>query len=175
MEEAVIEKARSVKLLILDVDGVMTDGAITYDDEGRETKSFNSKDGHGIKLFMGAGLQVALITARSSKIVSNRAAELGITLVYQGAVDKLSVFLKILKDLSLGAAETAYMGDDVIDLPVLKRAGLSVAPSDASADVIERVDYITERPGGRGAVREAVEVILKTQSKWEGAIKDYLE
>lgn len=175
MEEAVIEKARSVKLLILDVDGVMTDGAITYDDEGRETKSFNSKDGHGIKLFMGAGLQVALITARSSKIVSNRAAELGITLVYQGAVDKLSVFLKILKDLSLGAAETAYMGDDIIDLPVLKRAGLSVAPSDASADVIERVDYITERPGGRGAVREAVEVILKAQSKWEGAIKDYLE
>ena len=175
MEEAIIEKARTVKLLILDVDGVMTDGAISYDDEGRETKSFNSKDGHGIKLFMGAGLQVALITARSSKIVSNRAAELGIATVYQGATDKLSVFLKILKDLSLDPAETAYMGDDVIDLPVLKRAGLSVAPSDASADVIERVDYITERPGGRGAVREAVEVILKAQSKWEGAIKDYLE
>ncbi len=175
MEEAVIEKARSVKLLILDVDGVMTDGAITYDDEGRETKSFNSKDGHGIKLFMGAGLQVALITARSSKVVSKRAEELGITIVYQGVADKLSTYSQILKELSLEPPETAYMGDDIIDLPVLMRAGVSMAPSDGAAEVIERVDYVTGKPGGRGAVREAVEVILKAQSKWEGVIETYLK
>ena len=175
MEEAVIEKARSVKLLILDVDGVMTDGSIVYDDEGRETKFFNVRDGHGIKLFMRAGLRVALITARSSKVVLKRAAELGITPVCQGVLDKLSAFDEILKELSLDASETAYMGDDIIDLPVLKRAGFSVAPSDAAAEVVERVDYITEKNGGRGAVREAVEVILKAQGKWEDAIKAYLE
>ena len=156
MEERIIEKIRSVKLLILDVDGVMTDGSIVYDDEGRETKSFNVRDGHGIKLFMRAGLRVALITARSSLAVSKRAAELGITPVYQGARDKLSAYSQILKELSLEAPETAYMGDDIIDLPVLKRAGFSVAPSDASVEVIERVDYITEKNGGCGAVREAV-------------------
>ncbi len=175
MEESIIEKIKLVKLLILDVDGVMTDGSIVYDDEGRETKSFNARDGHGIKLLMRAGVRVALITARSSEVVSKRAAELGIATVYQGALDKLSAFSEILKELSLEAGETAYMGDDIIDLPVLKRAGFSAAPSDAAPEVIGRADYITEKNGGRGAVREVVEVILKAQSKWEDALEAYLK
>ncbi len=175
MEDAIIEKIRPVKLLILDVDGVMTDGSIVLDSDGRETKSFNVKDGHGIKLFMRAGLNVALITARSSEVVSNRAAELGITMVHQGATDKLSAFLEILEELSLAPAETAYIGDDIIDLPVLKRVGFSLTVADAVAEVIERVDYVTASKGGRGAVREAVEVILKAQSKWEGTLAPYLK
>ena len=175
MEESVIEKARLVKLLILDVDGVMTDGSIVFDSEGVEMKSFNVRDGHGIKLFMRAGLGVALLTARSSKVVSKRAAELGITTVYQGALDKLSAFSEILKELSVEPAETAYMGDDIIDLPALKRAGFSITVADGAAEVIERVDYITKKKGGRGAVREAVEVILKAQGRWEGVLQAYLK
>ncbi len=175
MEEDIYKKARPVKLLILDVDGVMTDGSIVFDSDGRETKSFNVKDGHGIKLFMRAGLKVALITARSSKVVSKRADELGISIVRQGAKDKLSAFTEILKELSLTPAETAYIGDDIIDLPVLTRVGFSVAVADAVAEVVKRVDYVTESKGGRGAVREAVEVILKAQSKWEEVLEPYLK
>ena len=175
MEDAIIKKIMPVKLLILDVDGVMTDGSIVFDSDGCETKSFNVRDGHGIKLFMRAGLKVALITARSSEVVSRRAAELGIDIVHQGATDKLSAFSEILKELSLEPNETAYMGDDIIDLPVLTRVGFSVTVADACVEVIERVDYITGSKGGRGAVREAVEVILKAQSKWEGALEPYLK
>ncbi len=172
--EDIAAKAKLVRLLILDVDGIMTDGSIVYDYEGGETKTFNVRDGHGIKLLMMAGLRLALITARSSRAVLRRADELGITLVYQGARDKLSAFEEILGETSLEQGQTAYMGDDIIDIPVLKRAGFSVTVPDAASEVKERVDYITEKRGGRGAVREVVEIILKEQGKWEGVIKGYL-
>lgn len=173
--EDIAAKIKLVRLLILDVDGIMTDGSIVYDNEGGETKTFNVRDGHGIKLMMKAGLSLALITARSSRAVSRRADELGITLVYQGTSDKLSAFKEILEETSLEQGQTAYMGDDIIDIPVLKRVGFSVTVPDAANEVKERVDYITEKRGGRGAVREVVEMILKEQGKWEGVIKDYLE
>ncbi len=175
MKDGIAEKIRSVKLLILDVDGVMTDGSIVYDNDGGELKTFNVMDGHGIKLLMKASIRLALITARSSRAVLRRAEELGITLVYQGTRDKLSAFKEILEETSLEAGQTAYMGDEIIDIPVLKRAGLSITVPDAASEVRERVDYITEKKGGRGAVREVAELILKEQGKWEGVIKDFLE
>ena len=167
------EKAKRVKLLILDVDGVMTDGSIIYDSVGVETKAFNVKDGHGIKLFMRAGLDVAIITARNSEVVIRRAEDLGVELLYQGATDKLKVFEEILGLKSLDPAETAYIGDDIIDLPVLKRVGLSASVADGVDTVLSSVDYVTALSGGRGAVREVVEVILKAQGLWDGLMERY--
>ncbi len=167
------EKAKRVKLLILDVDGVMTDGSIIYSSNGLETKAFNVKDGHGIKLFMKAGLEVAIITARNSKIVSRRASDLGVELLYQGATDKLKAFDEILELKSIEPDETAYLGDDVIDLPVLKRVGFSATVADGVDEVVSKADYVTALPGGRGAVRELVEVILKAQGLWDGLMMRY--
>lgn len=174
MEKEIIEKAREVKLLILDVDGVMTDGSIVYNDRGEESKSFNVRDGHGMKLLQRGGVDCALITARTSEVVLHRARNLGIELVYQGAFDKLKAYEDILKKTGLAPNQTAYVGDDVIDLPILKRAGFSVAVSDAVTEVKERVDYVTEAQGGRGAVREVVEIILKARGTWDELMSRYL-
>jgi 3-deoxy-D-manno-octulosonate 8-phosphate phosphatase (KDO 8-P phosphatase) len=171
--EAIIEKVRRIKLLILDVDGVLTDGRITYTDDGRELKSFNVRDGHGIKLLMRSGVDCAVITARSSNIVERRCEELGIERLYQGATTKLSAFEELLAKCSLDASETAYVGDDLIDLPVLRRVGFSCAPTDAVVEVRGMVDCVTEASGGRGAVREVVEIILKIQDKWEEVTERY--
>ncbi len=168
-----IKKINEIKLLILDVDGVLTNGAITYSDDGREYKSFNVRDGHGIKLLMRAGIEVAVITARSSSIVERRCKELGIEHLYQGALTKLVVYEELLIKLGMDPSETAYVGDDLIDRPVLVRAGFSAAPSDAVAEVREVVDCVTQAPGGGGAVREVVEIILKIQGKWEEVTECY--
>ena len=173
MEKEIIEKAREVKLLILDVDGVMTDGSIVYNDRGEESKSFNVRDGHGMKLLQRGGVDCALITARTSDVVLHRARNLGIELVYQGAFDKLKAYEDILKKTGLATNQTAYVGDDVIDLPILKRVGFSVAVSDAVTEVKERVDYVTEAQGGRGAVREVVEIILKARGTWDELMSRY--
>ncbi len=175
MRDDIKEKALLIKLLILDVDGVMTDGSIIYSGDGVETKAFNVKDGHGIKLFMAAGHDVAIITARSSEAVIRRAKDLGIKLLYQGAVDKRKAFEQILKARSLAPEETAYIGDDIIDLPVLRLAGLSATVADAVEPVINAVDYVAALSGGRGAVREVVELILKAQGLWHGLTKKYME
>ncbi|MBE9529147.1 MAG: HAD hydrolase family protein [Proteobacteria bacterium] len=151
----------------------MTDGSIIYSSGGGETKAFNVKDGHGIKLFKKAGLDVAIITARTSEVVERRAADLGVKLLYQGATDKLVVFKEILEIKSLDPSETAYIGDDVIDLPVLKRVGLSATVADAVEEVLSSVDYVATLSGGRGAVREVVELILKSQGLWDGLMKRY--
>jgi len=169
----IIKKVRAIKMLILDVDGVLTDGRITYSDDGREYKSFNVKDGHGIKLMMRAGIEVAVITARSSVIVERRCKELGIKHLYQGAITKLVVYEELLGKQGVDPLETAYIGDDVIDLPVLKRVGFSAAPSDGLAEVRAAVDCVTEAPGGGGAAREVIEIILKIQGKWEGVTERY--
>jgi 3-deoxy-D-manno-octulosonate 8-phosphate phosphatase (KDO 8-P phosphatase) len=152
--------------LILDVDGVLTDGAIIVDDAGRETKHFNVRDGHGLRMLMRHEVEVVLLTGRTSQVVNHRARDLGINEVYQGVWNKLEVFEEILRKKNIVAAATAFVGDDVVDVPVLRRAGFSATVADASADLKNVVDYITEQNGGRGAVREICELILKAQGKW---------
>lgn len=171
IESALIARMLPVKLLVLDVDGVMTDGSIIYTDEGVEIKVFNVRDGHGIKMLRRAGIDTAIITARSSKVVTHRAANLGIALVMQGAIDKAAAFDELLAKTGLHSAQTAYVGDDVIDLPVIRRVGFSVAVADAVAEVKEAAHYVTTLPGGRGAVRETAELILKAQGKWDEVMK----
>ena len=160
-----------IKALILDVDGVLTDGSIIYDSEGREIKCFNTKDGHGIKMAQRAGLKVVIMTGRKSSPVSRRAEELGVEIVLQGVKDKASALEALLSEQGWKAEEIAYVGDDLPDLPAMSRAGLSIAVSDAAVEVIQAADHVTTLPGGRGAVREAIELILKSGGQWE-SLKD---
>jgi len=155
-----------IKLLLLDVDGVLTDGRITYDNNGVETKAFDVKDGHGLKLVQRAGIAVGIITGRSSDVVALRARELGIEIVYQGAKDKLVPYVEVLEALGLIDEQVAYVGDDVVDLPILRRVGFSATVADAVDDVKPLVDYVARRPGGRGAVREICDFILKNSGVW---------
>jgi 3-deoxy-D-manno-octulosonate 8-phosphate phosphatase (KDO 8-P phosphatase) len=165
----------TIKLLLLDVDGVMTDGRITYDNDGGELKSFDVKDGHGLKLLQRAGFQVGIITGRQSEVVARRAAELGIELVYQGAKDKLVPFNDILEKLRLSPEEVAYVGDDVVDLPVMRRVGFAVTVADAVEDVKPYADLVTTHEGGRGAVREVCDLLLKKSGRWETVANRYFE
>jgi len=174
LEKKLAGKLRKLKLLILDVDGVLTDGGIIYAGADTELKAFNVKDGHGIKLLKRAGVECAVITSRSSAAVGRRTNELGIELVYQGELDKLRAYDDILLKTGLSASETAYMGDDVVDLPVIARAGFSAAPADAVAEVRERVDFVAAAAGGRGAVREVAELILKSQGRWDELMGRYI-
>lgn len=174
IDKELAAKVTAIELLMLDVDGVMTDGGIYYDDNGDELKRFDVRDGHGIKLLMRGGIDVAIVTGRNSRVVEHRAKNLGITLVYQGALDKSSAFAEILERKGLTAEKAAFMGDDIIDLPALTRAGLSITVPDAAPEVIVRADYVTKKTGGRGAVREAVELILKAQGKWDAIVAKYL-
>ena len=164
-------KARAVALLLLDVDGVLTDGRIIIDERGIETKQFHVHDGQGIALLLRAGIQVGLISSRSSSSVRRRAKELGIRLVRQGVRDKLEAYDEIKRDCGLPDARIAYMGDDVIDLPVLRVAGLAFSVADGWAELHRRVDYVTTKGGGCGAVREVAEIILKAQGKWANLVK----
>ena len=167
------EKLRKITHLILDVDGVLTDGRIIFDDEGRELKFYDVKDGHGIKLLMRAGIEIILLTGRSSNVVDRRARDLQINEIYKGAKNKIEVYESILAAKQLRDEQIACMGDDIVDIKILKRSGFSAAPSDASEHVIKIVDYVTARCAGRGAVRELCEVILQAQGKWEEVIERY--
>lgn len=169
----VLKKAKAIRLLLLDVDGVMTDGRVVFADSGEEVKAFDVKDGHGIRMLMRNGVSVALLTGRESRVVLHRARDLGIDMVYQGAKDKFSVFEGILSEKGFKGEEVCYVGDDLVDMPVMKRAGLSISVADASEELKGSVDYVTERAGGRGAVREVCELILKAQGKWEDATSRY--
>ena len=160
-------RLENIKLLLLDVDGVMTDGRIIFDSNGVESKFFNVKDGHGIKMIQRAGIQVGIISGRESLVVTNRAAELGISIVYQKALDKLTPYLNILAQTGLSDAEVAFMGDDVIDIPVLRRVGFAAAPADAVPDVYPHVHFTTRNRGGWGAVREICDLLLRGQGKWD--------
>lgn len=162
-----------IKLLLLDVDGVMTDGRIIFDDQGRELKAFDVKDGHGLKLVQRAGIKVGIITGRQSEVVVRRAAELGIDLVYQGAKEKLVPFRQILSDLELSAQEVAYVGDDLVDLPILLQVGFSATVADAVAEVRSRVDLVTDRAGGRSAVREICDYLLQHSGRWDEVTRRY--
>ncbi|MHB8172946.1 MAG: 3-deoxy-manno-octulosonate-8-phosphatase KdsC [Nitrospirota bacterium] len=165
--EEVRRKASKIKLFISDVDGVLTAGQIILDDNGVEYKVFHVRDGHGIKLLMRAGVEVALITGRRSKVVEVRARELGIEHTIQGALDKLPAYQELKERLGMKDEEVAYIGDDNVDLPVMKRVGLSIAVADAEPYVKEAADMVTERCGGQAAVREAIDFILKARGDWE--------
>lgn len=171
--QLVREKAKKIKLLVLDVDGVMTDGSIIYTDGGEELKAFDVKDGHSMKLLMRAGVEVALLTGRESGVVLHRANNLGIKMVYQGAKDKLPVFESILAEKGLKGEDVCYVGDDLVDMQAMKNAGLSVSVADGHEELKVCADYVTKRSGGRGAVREVCELILKSQSKWEQLTQKY--
>lgn len=163
---AVRKKAAQIRLLLLDVDGVLTDGGIIIDDRGLETKRFDVRDGLGIALLIRAGIKVGFLSGRSSRVVTRRARELKVRLVYQGVQNKPAVYAKIKKRMRVTDDQIAYVGDDIVDLPLLKSAGLGVAVRDGGPELQRRVDYVTQRPGGNGAVREIAEILLKAQRKW---------
>jgi len=156
-------KAKKIKMLLLDVDGVMTDGRIILDNLGNETKAFHVRDGHGIKLAQRAGIVVGIITGRSSEVVNVRARELGITEVHQGAHEKIVVYDAVLAKYGLKDDEVAYIGDDIVDNDIFERVGIAAAVADADPGVRPHVDMVTRAAGGRGAVREVINAILKTR------------
>lgn len=164
---------RKIRLLLLDVDGVLTDGRITYDGNGIESKSFDVKDGHGLKMLQRAGVKVGIITGRKSEIVALRAEELGIEILHQGAKQKLPPYEAVLKEHGLTDQEVAYVGDDLVDLPILKRVGFSVTVADGVEELRDRVDYVTRRPGGHGAVREVCDLLLKEAGYWAKITERY--
>ena len=174
---AIKNKAKNIKLIIFDVDGVLTDGSLYFDNQGQEYKAFNSKDGHGIRLLLDYGIEVALITGRNSELLKHRAANLKISPdhIYQGYRDKLPAFADLMKKTGLDKKHIAYIGDDVIDLPILSQVGLSIAVGDAHWFVKKHVDLITAQNGGRGAVREACEFILEAKGKLDTIFDSYLE
>jgi len=164
------ERCAAIEMLVIDVDGVLTDGRIVYTDGGAEIKAFHVRDGSGLVLWQKLGKQVAILSGRKSKAVDVRAQELGIRFVRQGAADKLAAFRQLLVQLGLRAEQAAAIGDDLPDLPVLRAAGLSVAVADACPDVRAIVHHVTVAKGGRGAVREVIELILKHQGRWDGLV-----
>ncbi|NJD38689.1 MAG: phenylphosphate carboxylase subunit delta [Geobacter sp.] len=169
------EKLKHIELLLLDVDGVMTDGRIIWDANGTEIKFFNVKDGHGIKLVQRAGIQVGIITGRTSPVVDLRAKELGIDILYQGALRKQESYHDIKQRTGLTDHQIAYMGDDVIDVPVMRRVRFSAAPADAQAEVRAVADYVTQARGGWGAVRELCDLLLKARGAWQELVVDRYE
>jgi 3-deoxy-D-manno-octulosonate 8-phosphate phosphatase (KDO 8-P phosphatase) len=167
------QQLKSIKILILDVDGVLTDGRVIYTDSGEEIKRFDVRDGHGLKLLMRSGIEVILLTGRESKVVLHRARDLGIEHVYQKALNKFEVYKTILAQRNLEDKDVGFVGDDLVDLPVLRKVGFSAAVPDAVSEVKEIVDYITSKKGGEGAVREICELLLKAQNKWEAVTEKY--
>jgi 3-deoxy-D-manno-octulosonate 8-phosphate phosphatase (KDO 8-P phosphatase) len=163
-----------IRMMIFDVDGVLTDGRIIYMDDGSEIKEFDVQDGHGIKLLQRAGIEVALITGRACRAVEQRAAGLGISRLYQGSKVKTEAYDQILSDVGLKEHETGFMGDDLIDIPVMRRAGFSVAVPNGVPHIFPFAHYVTRASGGRGAAREVCEMILQVQGLWESVTKRYL-
>jgi 3-deoxy-D-manno-octulosonate 8-phosphate phosphatase (KDO 8-P phosphatase) len=170
-----MERAGRIKLLILDVDGVLTDGRIIMDNEGNELKAFHVRDGHGIKMLQREGMHVALITGRQSGVVARRAAELGITEVHQGSKNKLDAYGKVLLRFGVTAEETAYVGDDIVDVPVMVRVGLPAAVEDASEEAKEYALFVTRNRAGRGAVREVTDLLLRAKGRLDAIVEGYAE
>jgi 3-deoxy-D-manno-octulosonate 8-phosphate phosphatase (KDO 8-P phosphatase) len=167
------ERAKRIRLLLLDVDGVLTDGQLAFDGAGREIKFFHIRDGQGIRLLQQAGIKVGIVTGRKSKAVDFRARDLGVDLVFQKVRDKARALEAILRKENLQVEQVCYVGDDLVDLAVLSCVGLAVAVADAAPEVKALAHYTTRFSGGRGAVREVCEKILKTQGKWEKIIENY--
>jgi 3-deoxy-D-manno-octulosonate 8-phosphate phosphatase (KDO 8-P phosphatase) len=169
------ERVERVKLLVLDVDGVLTDGRLFYHDDGTESKAFDVRDGHGIKMLRHAGIESALISGRSCPMVEKRAADLGITEVTQGVRDKAPILKKLLSQKGLKPEHAAFVGDDVVDLTIMNRVGFAVAVADASEFLFDTAHYVTLAPGGRGAVREVAELILGVQGLWDKVASMYFD
>jgi 3-deoxy-D-manno-octulosonate 8-phosphate phosphatase (KDO 8-P phosphatase) len=169
-----LDKIKRLKLLILDVDGVLTDGRLFFDDNGKEYKCFHARDGHGIKLLRQSGVEVAVISGRKSNSVALRMQSLGVDLVYQGHENKRAAFAEILQTLSLQPEQAAHVGDDVLDLPVMTLAGFAVAVADANFAVKQRADWCTELAGGLGAVREVCDLIMQVQGTFNEMLQTYL-
>lgn len=170
----ILDRAAKIKLLVFDVDGVLTDGRLIIGDDGQEYKSFFSKDGLGMKMLQQTGVKIAVITARTSEVVIHRMQSLGIKHIYQGRLEKLPAFEEILAKLNISAEESAYVGDDVIDLPVLLRAGLAITVQDAHPLVKQHAHWQTPQPGGRGAARDVCELIMQAQGTLEAQFEKYL-
>jgi 3-deoxy-D-manno-octulosonate 8-phosphate phosphatase (KDO 8-P phosphatase) len=166
-------RCAAIEVLIVDVDGVLTDGVIALDDRGVETKHFHVRDGSGVHLWRQAGKRVAILSGRSAPLVDRRAAELGIAPVVQGAAQKGGPFARLLEELSVEPRQVCYVGDDLADLPPLRSAGLAACPADAAPEAKAAAHLVTATPGGRGALREVVETILKAQGHWQGLIDRY--
>jgi len=170
----ILEKASRIRLLILDVDGVLTDGSLFVGDDGQEYKAFNSRDGHGIKMLQKHGVIVAIITGRTSQVVEHRMANLGVTHVYQGKLEKLPAYKELAAKLGIPAEETAYVGDDVVDLPVMRKIGLAIAVQDAHPLVQAHSHWQTPSHGGRGAARDVCEMLMEAQGVLEDELDSYL-
>ena len=168
-----LSNGKEVQLLLLDCDGVLTDGGVTWSEDGIEQKTFNIRDGLGIKLWQQAGFQVGIVTGRSSQVVKWRATELSIDFVKQGIGDKLVAVSELIKSCNLDWNSVAYIGDDLPDLPVIRRVGFGVAVADACPEVQEASDFTTRLAGGKGAVRETVEVLLRARGCWKNLIDHY--
>ncbi len=172
--QALLARAAKVRLFIFDVDGVLTDGSLSYGPDGEIVKTFNVQDGLGIKLLQEAGIKTAIISARRTPIVLARAKDLGIEYVHQGGHDKLTPFKALLEQLGLGAEQVAFIGDDVVDLPILSRVGFAVSVPNGRQEVHARAHYITEAAGGRGAVREACEYVLRATGNYDRVMAQFL-
>lgn len=175
MNNELIEKAKKLKLLILDVDGVLTDGKLFFDNDGNEYKSFHARDGHGIKLLRQTGVEVAVISGRKSNSVALRMKSLGIEYVYQGHENKIAAFNEIIEKIGIRPEQAAHVGDDVLDLPVMIRVGLAIAVQDANNAVKQRADWCTELAGGCGAVREVCDFIMQAQGTFDDVLSPYLK
>mgnify|MGYP006276570387 CR=1 FL=1 len=174
MANDLVKKAAPIRLLILDVDGVLSDNKLYYTDQGTELKAFYTRDGHGMVMLQQTGVEIGIITGRRSPLTEKRMQDLKVKHLYQGVPDKLPTFLKLIAQLGLETEQIAYIGDDILDLPLLSRVGLAVAPADADAEVRTRVDYTSPFPGGQGCVRDICERIMKAQNTWQQQLDFYL-
>jgi 3-deoxy-D-manno-octulosonate 8-phosphate phosphatase (KDO 8-P phosphatase) len=170
-----IERAKRIRLIVFDVDGVMTDGSLYLCDDGQEYKAFNSQDGLGMKLLKASGVDMAIITGRTSKVVVKRAENTGVAHFFQGVEDKLEAFERLARELGLDHSECAFMGDDVVDLPPMRRCGFAITVPAAPDLVKAHAHYVTPRDGGRGAVRDAVEFIMRAQGSFDAQMAQYLK
>ena len=173
MSDGLLAKAGRIRLLLFDVDGVLTDGTVVMHADGSESKGFNIRDGAAMVWAQRAGLTVGLLSARTSGATAHRAAQLAVRIVEQGVQSKLKAYEQIARDACVADTDIAYMGDDLLDLPVIARVGLSAAPADAAAEVRARVDWVSAQAGGRGAVRELIELVLRAQQRWEDVLRQY--
>ena len=168
------QKAARLALMGFDVDGVLTDGMLYFSSQGDEMKAFSSLDGHGLKMLQRAGVEVAIISGRSSRALELRAANLGIDELHMGVEDKGALLTRLARQPGIDLARAGYMGDDVVDLPILRLCGFSATVADGHPEVLSRVDYVASRGGGRGAVREVCDLIIRAQDKWDAAMAEYL-
>ena len=173
MPHHLIEKILRVKLLVMDVDGILTDGRIIYDSGGRQLKFFDVQDGFGVHLLRRAGIEAAIITAKRSRVVTRRAKDFKLKYVYQDCSDKLKALEGIIRKLKLSPEQVCYMGDDLLDMPAFKRCGFAVSVPNAVDEIKQEAHYVTRKEGGRGAVREVCDLIIKAQGKWEKAVYRY--